>query len=372
MPGTMNQRLTRFGLNQARVSSCAGAAAPPCVARPVGVERGDDGADVAEQDRRRCSSCGRPRSPAPARSGPRSRSRLKVGPMCSTSSTPCASTSGAISSSCVSVATCRKLGEPLKRATRSRDAGPRVLVVDGERNVVQVERGRVAEHQQLQDRRHDDDHPALRLSFSRARNSLHHQRQDSPPHAPAYSRRLRDLRRLTPRKNAAITASASALGRITAHTLPARNTRLQDRHEIARREQVRDALHDRRHAADVEDEAREDEGRQEGGDDGHLAGDKLVLGHRGDEQPHAQRGQQEQRRRSRTAPTASRAAAHRTARRPSPPTAPCRPCPGRNRAPACPAAPRASSPASPAAPPSCRAPIRAPSPAPSAARRSGS
>ena len=91
---------------------------------------------------------------------PAESSRLNRGPMCSTIRTRWQSTSGAISASDATVATWWKVGDPVKRATSSREAGAGVLVVDRERDAVEVERGGVAEDEQLDQGRDDDDDPA--------------------------------------------------------------------------------------------------------------------------------------------------------------------------------------------------------------------
>ena len=111
-------------------------------------------------------------------------------------------------------------GETRHQVTRSL-AG--VLVIDREWDAVQIERGGVAEDEQLQDGRDEHDNPAS-LVLQQGQELLRHERSDSSEHCVSYSKRFRNFRRLTPRKNAAINTSTSALGSTTDHTLPAKNT----------------------------------------------------------------------------------------------------------------------------------------------------
>ena len=64
---------------------------------------------------------------------------------------------------------------------------------------------------------------AAALVFQQRQEFLDHQCEYASEHG-RYSSRLRALRQVRPRKTAASITSASAFGRITLHTLPARNT----------------------------------------------------------------------------------------------------------------------------------------------------
>ncbi len=98
-----------------------------------------------------------------------------------------------------------------------------ILVVDRRCHVVDVERRRVAEDQELNDRRNDDDEAALLVAPHRD-EFLGDQRTDAVPHGSLpYSSDLRDLRRVRPRKIVAISASAAPSERTIGHTVPARN-----------------------------------------------------------------------------------------------------------------------------------------------------
>ena len=92
-----------------------------------------------------------------------------------------------------------------------------------------------------------------------------------------------------------MTKSAKALGRIDGPDIAGKEHALQDRDEIARGDDVRDDLHGPWHAADVENEPRENEGRQECRDDGDLPGDELIAREGRDQEPHAEGGEKEQR-----------------------------------------------------------------------------
>ena len=66
----------------------------------------------------------------------------------------------------------------------------------------------------------------------------------------------------------------------------------QEGHEVAGGDEVGHHLHALGHIPDLEHEAREQEGRQEGGHEGRLAGQELPLGQGADEDPQRQRTHQ--------------------------------------------------------------------------------
>ena len=123
MAGKKNQRLSRLGLNHARVSMYDGGILPPWFAAHSRLKRltmmlTSLIASMAVLELRpstmTCKDAGRPLS----------KSELKCGPACTTINTCLLSISGAISLSCVIRATLVKLGEPSKAANISREAAP--------------------------------------------------------------------------------------------------------------------------------------------------------------------------------------------------------------------------------------------------------
>jgi len=105
----------------------------------------------------------------------------------------------------------------------------------------------------------------------------------------SYSSDLRVLRRVKPRKKAAIRASA-AMSVATMDQMLPRETGSQRGHEIAGRYEKGDAPH---HVGMQAMSNRNPESRRpaEGDDDGHLAGSKLVFRKRRDQKTHAEGGQ---------------------------------------------------------------------------------
>ena len=112
--------------------------------------------------------------------------------------------------------------------------------------------------------------------------------------------------------------------------------RLEAGHEIAGRQDAGEQPDRRGHAVDLEDEARELEGRQERRDQGRLAGGELVLASRVEiNRPSASIAARKADEIASERPRPSPGTARRRQRPPWPPTAPSRPSPARNRARSC-------------------------------------
>ena len=97
-----------------------------------------------------------------------------------------------------------------------------VLIVYRNRHVVEIEGGGITEHDELDQRWADENRPASSVTQDR-QQLLDDECEDLPRHG-RQSSRLRALARAKPRKIAAITTSAAALGRMIDLISPAKNT----------------------------------------------------------------------------------------------------------------------------------------------------
>ncbi len=183
------------------------------------------------------------------------------------------------------------------RAGKARDqfarGVARVFVVNRIRNVVEVEAGGIAEHQQLNERRADQHRAAGRVA-QQHEQFLDDECNDAAPHGSVQS-----LVRFAPGNAHEYRPHHHERGAVAQNHRPditRQKHGLQNGDVIARGDQMREKLHHRRHGVDVENEPRQNEGRQEGDDDRHQRGDELAVGQGGNQQPHRQRHQQEQRR----------------------------------------------------------------------------
>ena len=98
-----------------------------------------------------------------------------------------------------------------------------VGIVHRQSHAADVERRRVAEHQQLDDG-WSDHHEATALVLQQGQELLDRQSQHLPESAHGYSSLSLDFRQTRLRNTVAMTARASMSGTITFQTLPARNT----------------------------------------------------------------------------------------------------------------------------------------------------